>query len=368
MNPARDAYYMARAIRVAHRARYSSHPNPYVGCVLVKGDTIIAEGHTEPVGQPHAEASALRKAGDDARGATAYVTLEPCSFYGRTPACSGALIEAGVSRVVVAMLDPDERNAGRGIQMLEDAGIAVTVGVLEASARDLLGGHIKRLTQGRPFVRLKLGMTLDGKTALANGESKWITSPQARSDVQRYRAMSAAIVTGVQTVIDDDPSMNVRPSDWPNDAAPLAATVTRPVYILDSNWRIPANAKLLQASSTVVVGAAQPDRELPVETLVLDSDGDRVDLGALLDTLAAREHSEVLFECGATLAGALIEARLVDELIIYTAPKIIGHSGRALLNMTEVARMPDLSDLTITDVRQIGPDIRIIAHPIDALV
>ncbi len=351
-----DSAYMARAIRLAEKARYVSHPNPAVGCVVVKDGEVLAEGQTDIAGRGHAEANALRAAGSAAAGATIYVTLEPCSFQGRTPSCAHALVDAGVKRVVVATLDPDERNAGAGIAVLEDAGIEVTVGVLEDSAKSVMRGHIKRHTKQRPWVRLKLAMTLDGKTALANGESKWITSPAARADVQKYRAMSAAIVTGVQTVIDDDPRLNVRAEELDVALADVAAGVDRPVYILDSNGRLPDDAALRSRDSTVVVSGEGASGDL-----VLPLNNGQIDLDALLDELAAREHSEVLFECGATLAGALVTQKLVDELVVYVAPKFMGGDARSLLNFPEVDRMCDLAELVISDVRQIGPDIRITA-------
>jgi len=355
-----DSVFMARALRLAEKARYLSHPNPAVGCVLVKNKKVIAEGHTLVAGQGHAEANALRQAGADAKGATAYVTLEPCSFHGRTPSCAHALVDAGVSRVVVATLDPDVRNAGAGMRVLEEAGVEISAGLLEGSARKLILGHIKRHTEGRPFVRLKLAMTLDGKTALANGESRWITSPPARADVQKYRAMSAAIVTGVQTVIDDDPRLNVRADELDVELADIAAGVDRPVYILDSKGRLPEQAALLSRDSTVVVTGEESPGDLTLPLV-----NDRVDLEALLQALAAREHSEVLFECGATLAGALITRKLVDELVLYVAPKFMGSDARSLLNFPEVDRMCDLAELVISDVRQVGPDIRITASPLE---
>ena len=357
---ASDAAHMAQALRLAEKARYLSHPNPAVGCVLVKNDQVIAEGHTLVAGQGHAEANALNSAGAAAAGATAYVTLEPCSFHGRTPSCAHALVEAGICRVVVATLDPDIRNAGAGMRVLEEAGIAVSVGLLEDSAKKLIQGHIKRHTEKRPFVRLKLAMTLDGKTALANGESRWITSKPARADVQKYRAMSAAIVTGVQTVIDDDPQLNVRADELDVELADIAAGVDRPVYILDTKGRLPEEAGLRARASTVVVSGEGSDADL---TLPLE--GDRLDLNALLHELAVREHSEVLFECGATLAGVMISQKLVDELVLYVAPKFMGSSARSLLNFPEVDRMCDLAELVVSDVRQIGPDIRITASPLE---
>lgn len=353
-----DQHYMALALRVGEKARYISHPNPAVGCVLVKDGQVIAETHTLIAGQGHAEANALAAVGENARGATAYVTLEPCSFFGRTPSCAHALVDAGIGRLVVATLDPDERNAGAGMAVLEEAGIETTVGVLEESACSQLKGHIKRHTQGRPFVRLKLAMTLDGKTALANGESRWITSAESRADVQKYRAMSSAIVTGVQTVIDDNPRMDVRAEELDVELAETAAGVVRPVYILDSHGRVPGDVQLLSKESTVCVSG--PGVEADLNLPLVD---DRIDLNAVLDALATREHSEVLFECGATLAGSLLGEQLVDELILYVAPKLMGAGARSLLNLPEVGRMCDLAELVISDVRQIGPDIRITARP-----
>ena len=358
-----DQRFMARAIRLAEGGRYSTHPNPCVGCVLVRQDKIVGEGFHLVAGQGHAEANALQVAQDAARGSTAYITLEPCSFHGRTPSCAEALVKAGVARVVVAQLDPDARNAGKGIGVLEKAGIEVVMSVLAESAADLVMGHIKRHTQQQPYVRLKLAMSLDGKTALANGESKWITSPESRGDVQRLRAMSAAIVTGVQTVIDDDPLLTVRPNELKVAGADVAAQVVRPVYVLDSNLRIPRAAQLLDRDSTVVVSVREPADKFPVEVLTLPADDGRIDLRALLKALAAREHSEVLFECGGTLAGSLINEGLVDEMIIYVAPAFMGASAKSLLNLPEVDRMTDLTRLKIRDIRKVGEDYRITAGP-----
>lgn len=356
-----DQRFMARAIRLAENGRYSAHPNPCVGCVLVQQGEIVGEGYHLLAGQGHAEANALANAGTNARGAIAYVTLEPCSFHGRTPSCARALIEAGVSKVVVAMLDPHERNAGKGIAILEDAGIEVVTPFMEESAQRLVQGHVSRYTKSRPFVRLKLAMTLDGKTALSNGESKWITSPESRADVQKLRARSAAIVTGVQTVIDDDPRLSVRSEELRVEHAQLCSDVSRPVYILDSGLRVPKTVQLMSVPSTVVVTTTDRDVPFPVEVLRLPAMESRVDLAALLKELAAREHSEVLFECGPTLAGSLINQRLADEVVIYIAPRLIGNSGRSLLNLAEVGRMTDLAELCIKDMRVIGPDIKVTA-------
>ncbi len=291
----------------------------------------------------------------------AYVTLAACSVRGRTPSCAHALVDAGVTKVVVAMLDPDERNAGKGIQILREAGLEVVVPFMQDAAQELVKGHVSRHTKHRPFVRLKLAMTLDGKTALSNGESRWITSPESRADVQKLRAASGAIVTGVQTVIDDDPRLSIRSEELHVEHAQLCAGVERPVYILDSGLRIPETVQLMSVPSTVVVTASDREANLPVEVLRLSALENRVDISALLQELAAREHSEVLFECGPTLAGSLINQRLADEIVIYIAPRLIGNSGRSLLNLAEVARMSDLAELSIKNIRVIGPDIKVTA-------
>jgi diaminohydroxyphosphoribosylaminopyrimidine deaminase/5-amino-6-(5-phosphoribosylamino)uracil reductase len=356
-----DQGFMVRALRLAENGRYSAHPNPCVGCVLVRQGNVVGEGFHLLAGQGHAEANALADAGTDARGSIAYVTLEPCSFHGRTPSCARALIDAGVSKVVVAMLDPDVRNAGKGVQILKEAGIEVVTPFMQEAAQGLVEGHVSRHTKQRPFVRLKLAMTLDGKTALSNGESRWITSPESRADVQKLRASSAAIVTGVQTVIDDDPRLSVRSDELKVEHAELCAGVGRPVYILDSGLRVPETVQLMSVPSTVVVTTSDKDAHLPVEVLRISARENRVDIKALLKELAAREHSEVLFECGPTLAGSLINQRLADEIVIYVAPRLIGNSGRSLLNLAEVGRMSDLAELSIEDIRVIGPDIKVTA-------
>lgn len=359
-----DTRFMARAIRIADKGRYTTHPNPCVGCVIVQRGEIVGEGYHLLAGQGHAEANALSVAGDKARGATAYVTLEPCSFKGRTPSCARTLIEKGVARVVVATLDPDHRNSGAGIALMREAGLQVEVPFLESSAKQLIRGHIKRYSENKPFVRLKLAMSLDGKTALANGESQWITSTESRRDVQKLRAASAAIVTGIQTVIDDDPRLSVRADELSADRADLAANVPRPVYVLDSSLRVPRDAALLNQSGTVLVTTVNADPSLPVPCITLPKGRGGVDLAALMNELAAREHSEVLFECGSTLAGSLIADQLVDEIILYVAPKLMGAASLSLLRLPEIDRMADLFELDILDIRRIGKDFRVTATPV----
>ena len=358
-----DQKFMARALRLAELGRYSTHPNPCVGCVIVQQGKIVGEGYHVKAGDGHAEANALVQAGESASESTVYVTLEPCSSHGRTPSCAEALIKAAVSRVVASSVDPDNRNAGRGFSKLREAGIVVDLQPSD-SANRLIRGHSKRYLEGKPFVRLKLAMTLDGKTALNNGESKWITSEEARADVQKLRAQSSAIVTGVQTVIDDDPSVQVSGELPGVRHRAEAISLVRPVYILDSNLRTPAGARLLENENTVMVcveGASRSDQRH--EVIEISSDQGRVCLEKFVSTLASREHSEVLFECGATLGGAMIRAGLVDEVIIYVAPSLIGTGGRSLLNLPEIDRMSDLINLSVREVRMVGRDIRITASP-----
>ncbi len=355
-----DTGYLARALRIAGQGIYTTHPNPRVGCVLVKEGKIISEGYHLRAGEEHAEAIALRIAGSQARGSTAYVTLEPCSFEGRTRSCASALIKAGIVRVVGAMADPDPRNAGAGFQILRDAGVQVTTPLLEKSARALNPGHVKRHETGMPYVRLKLAMSLDGKTALANRKSRWITGKFARYDVQRLRARSSAIVTGVQTVIDDDPSLQVRFGELDHMHAKLASVLEKPIYILDSNGRIPKDAKLSSDNNAVLVSCSPI--KTPMQTLQIERDVDgRVKLSDFLALLGQLECNEVLFECGATLAGSLVQQKLFDELIFYIAPKLMGNGAQSLLKLLEIDNMDDISKLRITDVNMVGDDLRVLA-------
>ncbi len=358
-----DHQFMARAIRLARRGFYTTDPNPRVGCVLVKDGIIVGEGFHMRAGEPHAERNALAMAGAKARGATAYVTLEPCCHHGRTPPCCDALIEAGISRVVAAMQDPNPKVAGEGKRLLELAGINVEIGLMEADARALNPGFIKRQLEGLPFVRCKLAMSLDGRTAMASGESKWITGPEARQDVHRLRARSSAIITGVDTVLADDPSMNVRLDD--------AIEVRQPLrVVLDSSLRMPLKAKMLLPGEIIVVCCPDADMDKQarleqdgVEVVRMERCAERVDLNAVLQLLAEREVNEVLVESGAVLAGAFMTASLVDELVVYIAPHLMGAGARGLLELPGLERMQDRLDLNIVDVRKIGKDIRITARP-----
>ena len=355
---------MARAIRLAKRGLYTTDPNPRVGCVLVKDGVVVGEGFHLRAGEPHAERSALAAAGGQAKGATAYVTLEPCCHQGRTPPCSDGLIEAGVSRVVAAMQDPNPLVSGKGVQLLRAAGIEVDVGLLESEAMALNPGFIKRQLEGLPYVRCKIAMSLDGRTAMASGESKWITGPEARVDVHRLRARSSAIITGIETVLTDDPSMDARLDN---------TEVRQPLrVVLDSNLRMPPDAKMLSLrGETLVVCCAGANKERQtlleqkgVQVIRQEDFEYRVDLLSVLQLLAARDINEVLLETGAVLAGSYMSARLVDELVVYIAPHLLGVGARGMLNIPELERMQDRLELEIIDLRQVGKDLRITAKPI----
>ncbi|QIK39118.1 bifunctional diaminohydroxyphosphoribosylaminopyrimidine deaminase/5-amino-6-(5-phosphoribosylamino)uracil reductase RibD [Caldichromatium japonicum] len=362
---------MARAIRLAERGRYTTDPNPRVGCVLVREGMIVGEGWHQRAGGPHAEILALAAAGEQARGATAYVTLEPCAHHGRTPPCTQALIAAQVGRVVCAMIDPDPRVAGRGIAELRQAGIAVEVGCLETEARALNPGFIKRHTQGRPYVRCKLAASLDGRTALATGESRWISSASSRRDVQRWRAASSAIVTGVGTVLGDDPRLNVRLS-----ATELGLETDEPVrqplrVVVDSYWRTPPGARLLNLPGQVLIAGIGPKgpsaaalKAAGAELIQLPERAGRVDLIALMEELARRGVNEVMLEAGATLSGAAVCAGLVDEILLYQAPCLMGQAARGLFDLPGIDTMAERVALEILEVRQVSADLRIRARPI----
>ncbi|MCV6605657.1 MAG: bifunctional diaminohydroxyphosphoribosylaminopyrimidine deaminase/5-amino-6-(5-phosphoribosylamino)uracil reductase RibD [Porticoccaceae bacterium] len=355
-----DQTYMARAIQLARRGRYSTSPNPRVGCVIVRDGQVIGEGWHQWAGEGHAEGNALAMA-YDATGATVYVTLEPCSHQGLTGPCAQALINAGTGRLVYGMEDPNPKVSGRGLQLLRDAGITVEGPVLETQCRQLNPGFCKRMLTGLPRLTVKLAMSLDGRTAMASGESQWITGPAARADVQKLRAGSCAIVTGIGTVLQDDPAMTVRDSALAVERNGKA-TLRQPLkVVLDSNGQLPANAAIRTQPGEllVVTSGAQVDG---VEQLVFTGDGGRVNLSALLHELARRQCNEVLVEAGAELAGAFVAAGLVDELIIYQAPVLLGSNARPLLQLP-LDKMAEQVKLTITDTRMVGDDIRITALP-----
>lgn len=356
----RDFAFMARALRLAHRGLYSTDPNPRVGCVIARGDEIAGEGWHERAGGPHAEVVALTAAGAAARGATAYVTLEPCSHHGRTPPCADALLEAGVARVVMASRDPNPAVAGQGEARLTKAGVEVTSGVLEADAMALNVGYMKRMRSGRPYVRCKIAASIDGRTALANGVSQWITGPAARADVQRLRARSSAVLTGVGTMIADDPSLNVRAAELGDVVQPLRV-------IVDSQLRTPPASRALTVAEAPLVLTVSKEagarRQLEqagarVESVAAGTDG-RVDLEVVLRRLAELEVNEVLVEAGAHLNGALLRAGLIDELVVYMAGSILGADARAMFAVPALSDMSQRHEVELTDVRRVGRDLRL---------
>ncbi|HTO17567.1 MAG TPA: bifunctional diaminohydroxyphosphoribosylaminopyrimidine deaminase/5-amino-6-(5-phosphoribosylamino)uracil reductase RibD [Pseudomonas sp.] len=362
-----DLGYMARALELARQGLYSTHPNPRVGCVIVRDGQIIGEGWHVRAGEPHAEVYALRQAGELARGATAYVTLEPCSHFGRTPPCAEALVKAGVARVVAAMQDPNPQVAGRGLERLRSAGIEVSSGVLEAEARELNVGFIKRMETGLPHVRVKLAMSLDGRTAMASGESQWITGPAARAAVQRLRARSSVVVTGADTVLMDAARLTVRGEELGVSPEQATLALGRPPLrvLVDGRGRVPLSAPFFQAGPALVVTALNTPVDYPAaghECLALPGDGERVDLAALLRNLAERGANEVLVEAGPRLAGAFAQLGLVDEYQIFMAGKFLGSSARPLLDWP-LEYMAEAPELRIREVRAVGDDWRIIAVP-----
>lgn len=355
---------MARALQLAEQGIYTTQPNPKVGCVLVKENQILAEGWHQRAGQAHAEVNALAAvSSQQANGADCYVTLEPCSHTGRTPPCADKLIQMGIKRVYIAMEDPNPLVAGQGIKKLQDAGIEVHVGTMSEQAEALNKGFCKRMRQNRPYVRSKLAMSLDGRTAMASGESKWITSPNARRDVQKLRAQSSAILTGSGTVLADDPELNVRVDDM--DWYPDNQTVRQPdLVIVDSHLKISPSARLFatQAQKFIVTTQAETDRYDGRVVSLPGNDG-KVDLTAMMDFLAKQEVNDLLVEAGPTLNGALLEQHLIDEFVIYMAPKLMGDGARGLFNLPAIVSMTQSVDLDIVDVRAVGKDWRLTVLP-----
>ncbi len=361
MFSANDSAHMARALQLAARGRYAAHPNPMVGCVLVLGDEVVGEGWHEQAGKPHAEINALQAAGDAARGSTAYVTLEPCVHHGKTPPCTEALIEAGVSRVVAAMEDPFDEVAGQGLEALREAGIEAEVGLMQDAAEALNTGFVSRVARGRPFVRLKMAASLDGATAMESGESQWITGPEARRDVQELRARSGAVMTGIGTVLADDPSLNVRDRE-------IDTRGRQPLrVVLDSRLRTPTDAALLKLpGETLVCCTAGQDaaalRAAGADVQEFGEHGGVVNVFEVLAALAEREINDVLVEAGPLLAGYLLEKDLIDELVIYQSPHIMGSNTRGMFQTPAWEMLGDRKTLDITDVRRIGADTRITAR------
>jgi len=357
---------MARALQLARRGLNTTDPNPRVGCVVVNAGNVVGEGWHARAGGPHAEIVALDAAGDSARGATVYVTLEPCAHHGLTGPCTQRLIAASVSRVVAAMGDPNPAVSGNGFHALQSAGIEVIEGLLSSDAAALNPGFISRMTKGRPFVRLKLAMSLDARTALASGQSRWITGKSARDDVQRLRARSSAILTGVGPVLADDPRMNVRAHVAETDAN-VDGDIRQPLrVILDSHLRTPPTATLFSVGGPVLIAtlnantpSADALRNAGAELLEIPADGERVNLESLMTHLAERGINELHAECGSTLAGALIDDVLVDELVIYMAPALLGSEAKPLASILPIAGMDERVALEFDDVRMVGGDLRL---------
>lgn len=358
-----DETWMLQALAIAKKGRYTTTPNPRVGCVILdKNGKKVGEGFHMQAGTPHAEVHALRMAGDKAAGGTAYVTLEPCSHYGRTPPCADALIAASLSRVVVAIKDPFEQVCGRGIAKLENAGIEVRVGVCETQARELIQGFLKRVACQKPFVTLKLAASLDGKTALSNGVSQWITGPEARKDVQRHRAQSCAVLTGSGTVIADDPSLLVRSEQAEFDDYPLAH-IRQPLrVIVDSENAVPSDRKMFQDGHPIWLVNAKSRPHIPsqsVSQFTIGNDNGKVDLPRLMLELGSNDINDVWVEGGAGLAGALLEAGEVDQLIVYVAPKILGHHAMPLVQLPDITSLSDAVNLSLVNQETLGQDIKL---------
>ncbi|MBW8375503.1 bifunctional diaminohydroxyphosphoribosylaminopyrimidine deaminase/5-amino-6-(5-phosphoribosylamino)uracil reductase RibD [Stenotrophomonas sp.] len=350
-----DHQHMAHALRLAERAAYTARPNPMVGCVIARDEVVVGEGWHQRTGGPHAEVLALRQAGAQARGATAYVTLEPCAHHGRTPPCALALIEAGVARVVAAMRDPFPKVDGGGFVLLREAGIEVAEGLMAAQARELNQGFLSRIERGRPWVRVKLAASLDGRTAMADGRSKWITGAAAREDVQHWRARTGAILTGAATVLADDPMLTVR----------LADTEVLPPLrvVLDARLRSLECARVREGGAPTLYvhdAAVSPPDAADAEFACVPSHDGRLDLGAVLALLAERGVNEVHTEAGATLAGALLAGGWVDELLLYQAPTLLGEHGRPLLSGLGIHAMEQQRRLRVVDQRHVGADLRLL--------
>jgi diaminohydroxyphosphoribosylaminopyrimidine deaminase/5-amino-6-(5-phosphoribosylamino)uracil reductase len=353
---------MAAALRLARKGLYTAHPNPRVGCVPVNSGNVVGSGWHRRTGEAHAEANALDMAGDKAKGSIAYVTLEPCSHEGRTPPCANALVEAGVARVIAAMSDPNPKVSGSGFDLLRSSGIDVDTGLMQAEAEEINRGFVSRLKRGRPFVRLKIASSLDGRTAMASGESQWITGDAARRDVQRLRAQSGAIMTGAGTVLADDPALTVRDESIDNDGL-------QPVrVVLDTRLKLPATARMLPLPGQTAMFCIDDQHRTALENagadihLVAASDG-QVDLHAVMQTLSTMEINDVLVESGPALAGSLLSEGLVDELVIYQAPHMMGSETRGMVTTPAWQALAQRQALEIVDVRMLGADIRVTARP-----
>ena len=358
-----DRDLMQQALALASRGLYTTSPNPRVGCVVVKDGTIVGTGWHEKAGLPHAEVLALKEAGERARGATLYVNLEPCSHHGRTPPCVDAIVPAGIRRVVAAIQDPNPKVAGAGFAKLRAAGIEVESGLMEDEARELNIGFVARMTRGRPWVRMKIAASLDGRTALANGKSQWITGEAARADGHRWRARACAILTGHGTVRDDDPQLNVRGVDTPRQPLKI---------VVDSRFETPISARLLRDGKTLVVGAVNETERIAAlnkagaDTTIIPNDRGKVELFRLMEELGRRELNEIHVEGGHKLNGSLLQAGVVDELLIYLAPSVIGDSGRGMFDLPELTELSRARSLRVDEVERIGGDVRILARIISS--
>lgn len=366
---------MAYALRLAEKGLWSTAPNPRVGCVIVRDGKIVGEGWHQVAGGPHAEIFALQMAKEKAAGATCYVTLEPCCHYGRTPPCTDALIKAGVNRVVVAMTDPNPLVSSRSIEQLSKAGIMVDTGILSHEAEQLNPGFFMRMRHNRPYIRCKMAMSLDGRTAMASGESQWITSQDARRDVQCLRARSSAIMTGAGTVLADDPQLTVRETELPCHLQPKPAIIKQPLrVIIDTHLSMPLNARMLNLPGKTVIFTASQNETLKdllekagAHVIYLPGRKRGVDLKAMTQKLAEQyEINELFMETGPTLGGSMLRASLIDELVIYIAPLLMGSKARGLFDLPEIERLDQHISLDIVEIRAVGCDWRITAHPIYA--
>jgi diaminohydroxyphosphoribosylaminopyrimidine deaminase/5-amino-6-(5-phosphoribosylamino)uracil reductase len=359
MSSAADREFMRRALELAERGLYTTTPNPRVGCVIVKDSAVVGSGWHEKAGLPHAEVLALKDAGARARGATLYVNLEPCSHHGRTPPCVDAIIPAGIKRVVAAMQDPNPKVAGQGFAKLRTAGIEVEIGVMEEEARELNIGFVSRMTRVRPWVRMKIAASLDGRTALANGRSQWITGEEGRADGHKWRARACAILTGHGTVRDDDPQLNVRGVDTPRQPLKI---------VVDSRFETPLSARLLKDGKTLVAGAVNEATRIEAlkktgaDTVIIPNDRGKVELFKLMEELGRRELNEIHVEGGTKLNGSLLQAGVVDELLIYLAPSVIGDSGRGMFDLPELTELSQTKSVRIGQIERVGEDLRLLAR------
>lgn len=354
-----DHEFMGQALLLAERGLYTTTPNPRVGCVVVKDGAVVGTGWHEKAGMPHAEVLALKAAGERVRGATLYLNLEPCSHHGRTPPCVDAIIAAGVKRIVAAIQDPNPKVAGKGFAKLRAAGVAVEHGLKEDEARELNIGFFVRMTRGRPWVRMKIAASLDGRTALANGKSQWITGESARTDGHRWRARACAVLTGFGTVRDDNPQLNVRGVDTPRQPLKI---------VVDSKFETSPSARLLREGKTLVAGAVNDAKKIAAleavgaETVIIPNAGGKVELFKLMEELARRELNEIHVEAGTKLNGSLLQAGVVDELLVYLAPSVIGDAGRGMFSLPELTELSQATGLKIREVERIGADIRVLAR------